>query len=251
MNIFTWGYNEILFRPLFNLLVGIANILPTHSVGWAIIVVTLIVRLVLLPSSLHQAKSAQKNQDKMAKLQKELKRIQEQYKDDSTKQAEETMRLYREAGINPASGCLPLLIQLPILIALYRVFYIGLGPETYHYLYSFMSAPQAIQTAFFGIPLTQPSFVLGIIAGLGQFVLMRFFTPTPTTSTSSATDESAQMMAMMQKNMTYFFPVMTTFAALQVPAALALYWVASTVFGIAQQYIVKRVLHLSTNPPAL
>jgi len=249
MNIFSWTYNELLFRPLFNLLVGITNILPSHSVGWAIIGVTIIVRLVLLPSALHQAKALQKNQDKMGKLQKELKLIKEQYKDDKAKQAEETMLLYRKAGINPASGCLPLLIQLPILIALYRVFYIGLGSETFQYLYPFTTAPEVLQTVFFGIQLTEPSLLLGIIAGIGQFVLMRFFTPTQ--NTSAATDESAQMMAMMQKNMTYFFPAMTVFIALQVPAALSLYWVASTVFAILQQYIVKRTLHLSSNPPAL
>lgn len=250
MNPFSLIYTELLFRPLFNLLVGITDVLPTHNVGVAIILVTLAVRLILLPPSLHQARQAQKNQAKMGELQAELKKIREQHKDDKAKQAEATMELYRRSGINPASGCLPLLIQLPILIALYRVFFTGMGEETYHYLYSFVSAPGEINMMFFGVSLTAPSLVLGVIAGVSQFILMKFFSGAPAQA-PSANEESAQMIASMQRNMTYFFPVMTVFIALQLPAALPLYWVASTVFAIIQQLIVKRTLHLSSNPPAI
>src|SRR5689334_3771800 len=128
MNIISLAYQEVLFRPLFNLLVGITNILPNHSIGIAIILLTIITRLVLLPFAWHQARQMQHNQQKMVKLQDQLKALKEKHKDDKAKQAEATMALYREAGINPASGCLPLLIQLPILIALYRVFFAGVGP---------------------------------------------------------------------------------------------------------------------------
>src|SRR3989344_4898014 len=128
MNIFSFIYTEILFRPILNLLVGITNVLPGHSVGWAIVIVTIIVRIVLLPSFLHQARSMRKNQDKMKEIQHRIDEVKKKHKDDKTKQAEETMKIYRAAGINPASGCLPLLVQLPILIALYRVFFSGLTP---------------------------------------------------------------------------------------------------------------------------
>ncbi|MDP3997229.1 MAG: YidC/Oxa1 family membrane protein insertase [bacterium] len=248
MNIISVVYTEALFRPLYNLLVGITDFLPNHSVGFAILLVTLIVRLILLPSALHQAKMARRNQDKMQSLQKELKKIKEQHKEDKTKQAEATMRLYRQAGINPASGCLPLLIQLPILIALYRVFFTGLGEETFQYLYSFVPAPSSISAVFLGIDLSIPSLLLGVIAGLGQFAMMRFFSPSPAAQ-PGANESTAQMMASMQKNMTYFFPVMTIFIAMRLPAALALYWVASTAFAIIQQYFIKRALNLSSNPP--
>lgn len=250
MNPITFIYNELLFRPLFNVLVGITNIDPTHNVGIAIIMVTLLVRLILLPSSLHQARQLHKNQTKMSSVQKQIAKAKEVYKNNSAKQAEETMRIYREAGINPASGCLPLLIQLPILLALYKVFFTGLSTDTFHLLYSFVPAPQVLQQTFLGISLTQPSVLLGAIAGFGQFVLMKFFsgivTPQP-----GASDQSQQMMMAMQKNMMYIFPVMTVFIAFQLPAALALYWVASTLFAIVQQYLIRRILHITPGTPTL
>lgn len=250
MNPLTFLYTEVLFRPLLNLLVGLTNTLPGHSVGWAIIIVTVIVRVILVPVSLHQVRRTQENQEKMAKLQAELARVKEKHKDDKTKQAEETMRIYREGGVNPASGCLPLLIQLPILIALYRVFLSQLSPDVYPLLYSFVAQPQALTLTFFGLDLNAPSLRLGVLAGIGQFIQMKFLTPQPPQNTSSG-DDSAAMMASMQKNMAYIFPVMTVFIALQLPAALALYWLISTLFGIGQQYYFRRVLKLSSSVPVV
>lgn len=250
MNPLSFIYHEVLFSPLFNLLVGITNILPTHSVGFAIILVTIIVRLILLPSSLHHARQQQKNQGKMAALQKELKAIQEEHKNDRGKRAEATMALYRKSGVNPTSGCLPLLIQLPILLALYRVFLSGLGPETFQNLYSFVAVPTQIQMSFFGVDLSQPGLYFGVLAGIAQFIQMRFFNPA--TAMGGGMDQSSeQMMASMQKNMTYIFPVMTVFIALQLPAALALYWFTSTVLALLQQYIIKRTLKLTSAPLAV
>lgn len=241
-------YNELLFRPLFNLLVGIMNFDPTHSVGIAIIGLTIIVRLILLPPSLHQARQMQQNQSKMGALQKDIAKIKKQYKDDSAKQAQETMKLYREAGVNPASGCLPLLIQLPILLALYKVFLTGITPESFQFLYGFVAAPTVIQQVFLGIDLTAPSVLLGAIAGVLQFILMRFFTTMPAAQ-PGANEDAQQMMMTMQKNMMYIFPVMTVFIALQLPAALAVYWVATTIFAIGQQYFIRRTLKVTVNVP--
>jgi len=250
MNPITFIYTEILFRPLYNLLVGIINLDPGHSVGVAIIVVTIVVRLILLPPSIRQAKQMQHNQAKMSGIQKDVAKIKKDHKDDKTKQAEETMRLYKEAGVNPASGCLPLLIQLPILLALYRVFLTGINEESFHFLYSFTAIPTSVQQVFLGLPLTEPSVLLGAIAGFGQFVLMRFFTGTPATQ-PGANEDTQQMMMTMQKNMMYIFPVMTVFIALQLPAALSLYWVISTAWAIGQQYFIRRTLKVSTGMPAL
>lgn len=250
MNILSYVYTNLLFRPLFNLLVFITNILPTHAVGLSIILVTLVVRLILLPSTVHQLKQAQKNQEKMKDVQTKIKDIQKQHKDDKSKQAEATMQAYREAGVNPAAGCLPLLIQLPILIALYRVFLVGLGSETYHNLYSFISSPANIQTIFLGIPLNEPSLLLGIIAGSAQFILMKLSGTAPNMQ-PSANEDTAQVMQSMQRNMMYFFPVMTVFIALQLPAALSLYWVASTGFAILQQIILKKAFKTDAHLPAV
>lgn len=250
MNILSFLYTEALFRPLLNLLVGITNILPGHGVGWSIIFVTLIVRLVLLPSFLHQARTMQKNQAKMKQIQEKIDELKKKHKNDKAKQAEETMKIYREAGVNPASGCLPLIVQLPVLIALYRVFFSGLTPDTYHFLYSFVAAPQSLSFTFLGINLSTPSLLLGIIAGVFQFIQMRYLSPAPQTQ-PGANEETAAMMASMQKNMMYIFPAMTVFISLRLPAALALYWAVSTLFGVIQQVVVKKSLQLQENPPSM
>lgn len=250
MNIITSFFREALFRPLFNLLVGITDVLPTHNIGVAIVLLTIISRLILLPFAWHQARQMQRNQHKMKELQSQLQALKEKHKDDKAKQAEATMALYREAGINPASGCLPLLIQLPILITLYRVFLAGVGPATYHYLYSFVSAPPSLTTTLLGINLAVPSLVVGICAGVAQFIQMRWFSPTPATQ-PGGNEDAEQVMASMQKNMMYIFPVMTVFITLRLPAALALYWVISTGLAIIQQLLFKRFLHLKGNPTTL
>lgn len=182
----------------------------------------------------------------MGEVKDKLKKIQQQHKNDKSKQAEATMAVYRQAGINPASGCLPLLIQLPILIALYRVFLIGMEPDTFINLYSFISPPSIVNLSFLGIDLTQTSLLLALLAGSFQLILMHLVKPAAPAAPSTDSDQSAQMMASMQKNMTYIFPVMTVFISMQLPAALALYWVASTIFGIVQQYTFKHYLKISS-----
>ncbi len=224
------------------------DLLPHHNVGWAVIVVTLIVRLILLPSSLHQARAMARNQAKMKSINAKLEAIKKEHKDDKAKQSEATMRLYKEHGINPASGCLPLLIQLPILIALYQVFLRGISTDSFQQLYSFVPAPSQIGFDFFGLPLNQPSLAIAVIAGLAQFAQMYFFSPTQPTQPGQS-DDTAKAMASMQKNMTYFFPLMTVFIAVKLPAALGFYWITTTLFGIVQQYWIKKSMHLEGNPP--
>jgi YidC/Oxa1 family membrane protein insertase len=248
MNPLTFVYHEILYRPLFNLLVGITNILPTHSVGLSIILVTAVVRIILFPSALHQARHLNRNQQKMEGLKREVKAINEKYKDNPTERSQATMALYRRAGINPVAGCLPLLVQLPILLALYQVFLRGLGPDTWGSLYSFIGQPTALGLTFFGINLGEPSIRLAIAAGIAQFIQMRFLTPTPPT-TPGGDEASAKMMAGMQRNMMYIFPVMTVFISIRLPAALALYWLVSTLFGMVQYYIIRRFTKIAVGIP--
>lgn len=238
-------FTEGLVRPLFNLLVGITNVWPTHSVGVSIIILTIIVRLLLLPPAVHQARQMQGNQERMHKVKQEIAKIKQRFQHDQAKQAQETMRLYREAGLNPARGCLPLVLQLPILIALYRVFLLGIGPETVHLLYPFVGQPLTAQLVFFGINLANSSPILAILAGISQLVLMKMSTP-PTGASATQDEQAAQMVAAMQKNMLYVFPIMTVVISLQLPAALALYWTVSTVFGIGQQYAFKRYLNITS-----
>lgn len=137
-------YNEILYRPLLNLLVGLYNIFGDF--GIAIIVVTVIVRAILYPV----AKKSLEHQKQLKKIQPKMKELQEKHKDDKEKLTQEMMALYKEHNFNPASGCLPMIIQFIILIALYRVFITGIDLDS-NYLYNFITHPGKLNTSFLGL----------------------------------------------------------------------------------------------------
>jgi YidC/Oxa1 family membrane protein insertase len=147
------------------------------------------------------------------------------------------MEFYKKEKINPLSGCLPLLIQLPILIALFRLFWNGFGADKMHFLYSFAPHPGAINTTFLGIlNLSEPSAVLALITGVAQFFQTKMVTPKTKKSSKGPPDFSQ----IMQKQMLYFFPIFTVFILWKMPSAIALYWLVTTVFTIAQQYIILK-----------
>ncbi len=230
MNFFSLFFNEILYRPLFNGLIFLYNFLPWHDFGLAIILLTLLIRLILYPLNQKSIKS----QAVLNKLQPEIKAIQQKYKDDKIRQSQEIMALYKEKKINPASGCLPILIQFPILLALYQVFLTGLKPSRLDNLYSFISRPEAINPVFLKlIDLSQANIILAILAGFLTFVQSKMMV-----QKSSSSD--GDFSAVFNKQMVYFMPLMTVFIAWRLPAGLALYWVATTLFGIVQQYLVLR-----------
>ncbi len=221
----------ILYYPLFNALMFLVWLIPNHNVGWAIIGLTVIIRLILLPSSLN----ASRQQRQMQLLQPKLQAIQEKYKDDKQKQAEELAKFYKDNKVNPLGSCLPLLIQLPILIVLYQVFIHGLDMSRFALLYSWMPRPDFIQTMFFGLDLAKPDkYILPIIAGALQFY--QGYQMTPKTEPGKQ-PETAQMIS---KQMMYMMPLFTIFIAGRFPAALPLYWVITTLFAIGQQWWVMR-----------
>lgn len=201
--------------------------------GVAVIILTLIIKFILYPSSLKSLKS----QKTLTELQPEIQKIQQQYKDDKAGQAKATMELYQRKKISPFSGCLPLLFQLPILIALYRVFWKGLGTDQMAYLYSWVSAPEAVNFTFLGlIDLSQPNVIMAVLAGLSQFVLSKISMNPSKTST-----EGGQGFAnIMQKQMVYFLPVITVMIVWRLPSAIGLYWLVSTVFSIIQYQLVLK-----------
>ena len=158
MNFLITAFNEIIFRPILHLLVFVIDVIPGSDLGLAIILVTVAVRILLYPLS-HKALVSQK---KISQLQPKLKEIQKKYKDDRQKQSEAVMAFYKENNMNPFAGCLPFLIQLPIIIGMYRVFLTELSLET-DGLYSFVSAPLYIHTNFLGlINLLEPSVILAL-----------------------------------------------------------------------------------------
>jgi YidC/Oxa1 family membrane protein insertase len=231
MSIFTLLYNEILYRPLFNGLIFLYNFIPGHDLGIAIVVLTIIVRGILYPLS----QKAIKSQKEIQELQPKIKELQQKHKNDREAQGRALMELYKAHKVNPASGCLPMLIQLPILLALFSVFRTGLDPARLNGLYGFIANPGVINNIFLGfLDLSQKNIYLAVLAGLAQFVQSKMMTPKTTASGGS------DFASVMSKQMLYFFPIFTVFIAATLPAGLALYWIAMTVFGVVQQYFVLR-----------
>jgi len=225
------AFNVVLYKPLFNSLVLLYNFIPGHDFGIAIIILTLIIKIILYPLSLKSVES----QRIMQKFQPKIQEIQKKYKDDKEKQAKEMMVLYKTEKINPFSGLLLAFIQLPILIALYSVFWNGLKPEQLVNLYGFVSNPGQINAVFLGlIDLSKSNIILAILAGITQFFQTKMLLPKKDNNPSSANDFSR----MMQGQMTYFMPVMTVIILLGLPSALGLYWTASAIFSIIQQYLI-------------
>lgn len=233
MNIFTLIYNEILFKPLLNLLIAIYNFLPWHDLGLAIIVVTIIIRLLLYPL----AHKALKSQRAMQKLQPQINKLREEHKADKNAQAQKLMEFYKQNKINPLGSCLPLLLQLPIIFALYQVFRVGMNVDSLNQLYAFVARPEVLNAKFIGlISLTQSNVYLAVLAGAFQFWQSKMITPK--TAKTKSKDPLGDMSGMLSKQMLYFMPVMTVFIGFSLPAGLTLYWVVTTLFAIGQQYLL-------------
>jgi len=239
MEIFLNAFNLFLYQPLFNALVFLYKYLPGHDFGVAIIVLTVIIRFLLYPLMTQSIKS----QKILNSLQPKIQEIQNKHKDDKNRQGQAMMELYKKEKINPFGGCLPLLIQLPILFALYRVFWKGLQPEQLNQLYSFVSSPGQINPDFLGIiNLGEASVVLAVLAGITQFVQTKMTMP-KTQKLQGGKDQMSQFSNMMQKQMLYLLPIFTVFILWKMPAAIAVYWIVTALFTIAQQYLIFKKIN--------
>jgi len=227
--------NQILYNPLYNILMLFAWLIPGHSIGWAIIALTILIRLILLPASLKAAKA----QTKMQLLQPKMAEIKEKIAD-KAEQSKALMELYKKEGVSPLGSCLPLLIQLPIIWVLYSVFNHGLDIASFKSLYSFMPRLDSINTSFFGLDISKPDlWVLPIIAGASQFLLS--WLSVPKTPKTDAAPKEPDMTQMVNKQMLYLFPLITVFIGRSMPAALVIYWIVTTIFGVLQQLYINKV----------
>ena len=171
----------------------------------------------------------------MSLLSPKLQEIKQKFKDDKSAQSAETMKLYKENNINPLAGCLPLLIQLPILIGLYQAFMAGLKPENLGMLYGFVSNPGVINKISFGfIDITSKMPLLAIFAGGAQF-----FQAWVTQKQNQGLPGPNKQMAALNSQMLYFFPIMIVVIGWNFPAGLVLYWITTTVFSILEQLYIK------------
>lgn len=239
MNPFSIFYTEIIYRPLLNALAGLYILLPYPDLGLAIVVMTVAVRLLLHPAIAQAVRS----QSAMARLAPRLKEIQARHKDSREEQARRTMALYREYGIHPLSGCLPLVIQLPVLIGLYQVFLTGIALTDRSLLYPFLVARVAgfDPVAFGLVDLARRSIPLALAAGITQFFQGRTM---PAPDPGSAGD----MARAMHWQTRYVFPAIVALISWSLPSALALYWTVFNIFAIVQQRWIERFSHVHVQP---
>lgn len=237
-------FDIILVNPMINALVLFYSLIPFHDFGLAIILLTLLIRAVLWPLQSQTLRS----QKALNKLQPEIKKISEKYKNDPKKVQAMTLELYKEKEVNPLSSCLPTLIQLPLLFALFYALikfkdpnFIqladpsrGLTSLLYPWLRDLSFVKSALSSTFttnlFGfISLAKPNIYLAIVAGGTQFLQTKLMTPS-----NQGTGQAAQTMNMML----YMFPVLTVFIGLSLPGALPLYWIITSGAAALQQYLI-------------
>jgi len=232
-------WKVVLYQPLLNLLIIFYNFLG-NNMGMAIIALTLLVRLFMLPTTL-KSMLAQK---KLKEIQPEIEKIRKDHGHDKQKLTQATLELYQKHGVNPFSSCLPLLIQLPIFIALYRVFLGFSQMIDKNMLYGFVHKPELINKHFLWLDLSKPDhlYILPILAGLTLFWQTKMTTWQPPKQPKQDNQDKKEQMEHFQETlsnqMLYLFPLMTVFIAIKLPSALSLYWVVTTFFGIIQQYLL-------------
>ncbi len=245
-------FHSGVYQPIYNLLVFLYDTIPGGDFGIAIIIATILLKTALFPLSQKQIESQKKMQD----VQPKIKELQKKHKGDREKQSRAMMEFYRENKINPFSVFLPLILQLVVLIAIYRVLFnishAGFVVSTED-LYTFVSNPGDIHRFFIGIlDLSKPSILLAATTALAQYYQMKMIMdkkqspekspkkPLPVKD-SNTPDESPDFNQIMTKQMLYIGPGITLFFGITFPSGLALYWLVSTLFMIAQQqYLFKK-----------
>jgi YidC/Oxa1 family membrane protein insertase len=228
-----------IYQPLYNTLIFLYNNFAFHDFGIAIIIITLILKIILMPLSKKQIES----QKKLQELQPKIKEIQNKNKDNKEKQSQELMKFYKENKTNPFGGCLPMIIQLVFLIAIYRIFFnissAGLNVQG-EVLYSFVANPGQINNMFIGlIDLAKSSIPLAILAAAAQFYQTKMLMAKQPPASPDKDSKSPDFAQIMNKQMLYLGPALTLFIGIKFPAGLALYWLISTLFAIGQQMYLE------------
>lgn len=263
-------FDKFLVVPIVNVLVVFYQLLAAaqvpYALGFAIILLTVFIRLLLYPLTTAQLKASKKMQE----LSPHLTRVREKHKGDAARVQQETMRLYKEHGVNPAAGCLPVLIQIPVIWALYTVLQKivmlngkSIVSEINKMLYDIpgLQLTSPWDPHFFGIPLGQSPaqlfqamgpivLAIAVITGVLQLIQskMMFAKPAASEKTQEVKKEekkSDDFSSIMQTQSLYIFPVMIGFFSHTLPVGLSLYWNTFTIFGILQQYKIQGLGGLS------
>lgn len=229
-------FNIVLYQPILNFLIWLYVVIG--SFGFAVIALTAIIRTLMLPLNAKAIKSQKEAQE----IQPLMKEIQEKYKDNKEKQATELMNLYKEKNFNPFASFWVLLLQIPIILALYQVINNTAKGDELTSLYPFVSNPGTIDFIFLGfINLAEPNIILAVVVAIFQFIQIKTMQPKEDESKKIVKeDQMAKMSKMMQKQMMIFIPIFTLFILTQLPSALGIYWLVITIFTIVQQKIILK-----------
>lgn len=231
-------FHTLFYEPIYNLLVLFLNLVPLHDIGTAIILVTCVIKGLLLPINI----SAMRSQHALKKIDKEIKKIREQNKDNAQLAGTKMMELYKKEKINPFSSILAMVLQIPIFIALYLVFSKGIVSDT-NSLYSFISFPDKLHTFAFGIlDVTHKNILVGIITGISAYFLAKRQAKDMVTEENKTGEISFQesFQKSLKVQIVYVFPVIILFTASYLPAAIGVYWITSNTLGIAQDYYIRK-----------
>ncbi len=233
-------FSVVIYQPLYNILIMFYNIVPGKDFGISIILITILLRTILIPLYKKQIES----QKKLQELQPKIKALQEKTKGDKEQQTKQLMELYKENKTNPFSGCLPLIVQLIFLIAIYQVLIkissngLTVDPSQ---LYSFVSDPGKINHLFISlVDLTKPSIVIAAFAAIAQYFQTKMLMASQPIAPKKEDGAQPDMAQIMSKQMLYLGPLMTLFIGIKFPAGLSLYWLAGTLFMLAQQILIER-----------
>ncbi len=232
-------FHVVFYNPLYNGLVFLLSLFPHFDVGIAVIIFTIIIKLILFPLS----RKAVKTQMAIKEIEPQLALIKTEFATDKQRQAVETMALYKKNGINPLSGIATALIQTPILIALYLIFYkSGLPVIDTHLLYSFITAPINVSMNFLGlIDISKSNIALGALAAISQYFSASFSIPPRAPKQEGVkptfADDLSHSLSIQAK---YVFPAIIFFISFKVSGALCLYWIVSNLFIIGQELYLRQ-----------
>lgn len=228
-------YQNIIYKPIFNALVFLYENASFGDIGIAIILLTILIRIILYPL-FHKSAVYQK---RMQNIQPKIKAIQDKHKHnkDKTQQTQEMLAIYKEENLNPFSGFFLILVQLPILFALYRIFLNIFKPESFDNLYSFIPKPESLNPDFLGlINLSENSILLVVLAALLQYLQAKLALSKHVSNPDSMADR-------MSKQMVFMGPILTVIVFYKFPAAIALYWAVASLFSVFQQIIINKKLN--------
>lgn len=225
-------YHTYIYQPILNSLLWLYQ-LTGQNLGFAIILLTLIVRFVLIPFTLPQLKSAKK----MAALKPELDALKKKHGHDAKLFQQKQMEFYKTHNVNPAAGCLPFIAQFIVLIALYQVFMNTLGGN----------GMGEVNSQFFlwDLKSKDTTYILPVLAGVLQLIMSLTILPAVENQpekrpgTKEEKQDVAEMATTMQQQMVFMMPIMTVIFSIQFPSGLALYWVITTAFSLVQQLLVS------------